>query len=678
MNKLTILSILFFLVNLIYAQPNPKQIQNVSIKDHVKTTVKIYETDSKKYAITPILDIERNSKGELVIDKTAYNDVYYAEFKLDVNPERVKREVSYRLQRINDINTSNLLNPECNSLEVQCDVSPLRKEVVLFAFDEPGKFSGSQIPCRIQFEREQECDFFIEKLKQGKIVLHVKYKSDATITVASIASSIENTTFKEVVRNSDIVGDEPTKPTSPWYNILGKSAVTINQKQKKHLEAGYKNVINQKIIIYGKLINEDIANELISSSMSKFNNIFEEDVVNNKSLESFANDIHEHLKYQYPSKSFTPSRISNFFTELKEIQEDKQQEKVKIKGEAEVDYIKIFTGKAKFEYEKEELRESMKEMGYKFESKDANIIIPKSVTFYNIDKKELTKLISIDRKILHKIDGEITDNLTFVSVPPSQEISDNLDANLVCHFPFDNGNARNVVADGRVQDGSFIGKNGNIPVATTGINKEQNGALYFNGSSGIQVPNSDDINFLPKQSYSLSLWIRFNPDDNDNYIYKGNTASSVILDKWDSPKNFKDSKHYLSGSMYRSSHGYPYMIRIVKDSVTFARYTGRYIEFHKDIKRGIKAEIKNNMNNKYHHVVATVENGKQTLYVDGVKEKNTVQDSYTNLTANNYPLFIGCRGEGIHYGYKGSLDELRIYNKTLSAEEVKYLFDNKK
>lgn len=682
MNKLTILLILILSANVIYSQskPNPMHDEEVSISNYVETNVKIFKINNDKYAMAPVLDLERDRKGGIVVEKFQSNGIYYAEFNVDINPKRVKKEILDNLTKLKSVDISNILNPGFNSLIIKCNIFPDKNDAILYTFEGPGKFSGSQIPCNIKFDSEQLRDDFIAKLKNGKITISTEYKTDATITIARVEAQIKSVTFSDVISKAGLnSGNKKDNSSSPWYDVLGKRKIQINQNQKKSLEGGYKKAVELKITYYGQdVIDKSIETQIVNSSVVAFNNIFKEKVIECNDFTQFADALANHAKYQYPSKSFDPDQFKDILSKLSQASETKEDDEIDISGDVDVDVMKLFSGKAKFKYKKKELREDMKKMGYEFSAKNANIIVPKSITFYNLDETELSESISIDKSILRQIDGEMTDNLTFVSVPPNQEVSDNLNANLVCHFPFDNGNARNKVEDGRVKDGSFIGENGNTPVTTTGINGEKNGALYFNGISGIQVPNSDHINFLPKQSYSLSLWIRYDSDENDNHVYKGNTASSVILDKWDNPKNFKDSEQYLIGeNIYRSSHGYPYTIRVVGATVGFARYTGRGVEYYPKLDRAISSEIKNKDKNKYYHVVATVENGKQALFIDGEKV-NEIQDSYTNLTVNNYPFFIGCRGEGIHYGYKGSVDELRIYNKALSLEEVKYLFDNKK
>jgi hypothetical protein len=78
---------------------------------------------------------------------------------------------------------------------------------------------------------------------------------------------------------------------------------------------------------------------------------------------------------------------------------------------------------------------------------------------------------------------------------------------------------------------------------------------------------------------------------------------------------------------------------------------------------------------QWHHVVGIYEKtgdttGKVTIYADGKWEgsgEGTLDDF-----ASPYPLFIGARNEDNSPGdnWKGTIDEVAIYNRVLTAEEI--------
>jgi hypothetical protein len=71
-------------------------------------------------------------------------------------------------------------------------------------------------------------------------------------------------------------------------------------------------------------------------------------------------------------------------------------------------------------------------------------------------------------------------------------------------------------------------------------------------------------------------------------------------------------------------------------------------------------------------VVYTIENGNQELYLDGTK----IEDSNhtASIVYGNEPLYIGASTAGTRF-FNGSIDDVRIYNGTLSPDEVKYLHE---
>ena len=78
------------------------------------------------------------------------------------------------------------------------------------------------------------------------------------------------------------------------------------------------------------------------------------------------------------------------------------------------------------------------------------------------------------------------------------------------------------------------------------------------------------------------------------------------------------------------------------------------------------------------HVVCTYDGSQITGYVNGVI--NSPPSSYTlGILLNDYPIRIGATGnsEIPESSFKGDLDEVRVYNRALSAEEVSYLYQDK-
>ncbi|HEX3626069.1 MAG TPA: LamG-like jellyroll fold domain-containing protein [Verrucomicrobiae bacterium] len=90
--------------------------------------------------------------------------------------------------------------------------------------------------------------------------------------------------------------------------------------------------------------------------------------------------------------------------------------------------------------------------------------------------------------------------------------------------------------------------------------------------------------------------------------------------------------------------------------------------------------------NTWHNVTATVWVPKQTgalaealVYVDGQLVSATNSNTYTTVFASSQPVTIGCRASAsgiITNSFVGTIDQVRIYNRPLSADEVYQIYTN--
>ena len=78
--------------------------------------------------------------------------------------------------------------------------------------------------------------------------------------------------------------------------------------------------------------------------------------------------------------------------------------------------------------------------------------------------------------------------------------------------------------------------------------------------------------------------------------------------------------------------------------------------------------------NKWHHVVVTYDGTTKELnfYLDGSRE--TRENYSVNGGINPWKLYIG-KGHDFSYFFHGIIDEVRIYNRALSAEEIRYHYN---
>ncbi len=79
----------------------------------------------------------------------------------------------------------------------------------------------------------------------------------------------------------------------------------------------------------------------------------------------------------------------------------------------------------------------------------------------------------------------------------------------------------------------------------------------------------------------------------------------------------------------------------------------------------------------WHHLVLVVESGNSTLYSDGIN----ITSAAINITTNSENLYIGARhlnsgGGSVDY-WDGSIDDVQIFNRALSAEQILAIYQNR-
>jgi len=197
-------------------------------------------------------------------------------------------------------------------------------------------------------------------------------------------------------------------------------------------------------------------------------------------------------------------------------------------------------------------------------------------------------------------------------------ISANLGDGLVGQYTF----------DGNAQDESGNGNHGTIYGAnlTTDRFGNENAAYHFSSGQKIQIEN--DNNFNMPDGFTLSTWIK--PDQFPQY--------SFVLSK------AQPNRDFVIGLWYKRIEAH------FAHGGTYYRVSGPELEL-----------------NKWTHVAASWGDYRWKLYVDG-----HVVAEVVNLTAE--PLWTGSQlqiGNLVSsYPFMGTIDDLSIYNRVLSNDEV--------
>ena len=206
--------------------------------------------------------------------------------------------------------------------------------------------------------------------------------------------------------------------------------------------------------------------------------------------------------------------------------------------------------------------------------------------------------------------------------------------NLIAGYPFE-GNVNDV-------SGAHHGTSSNVGFENGVIGK----AATFNGSNSyIKIPDADDFSFTDGTNdlpFSISFRVKFNDTSNQWLISKRDNARS---DEWQIA--------YYSGELifWLFSQGSRH------NSI------GRGLNFTPEIGR-------------YYHFICTYDGGGSAsgmqFYIDTVSlgwDQNS--GVYIGMENGGAPILIGKASFNSHLNLNGSLDNLKIYNRALTQQEVK-------
>ncbi len=223
-----------------------------------------------------------------------------------------------------------------------------------------------------------------------------------------------------------------------------------------------------------------------------------------------------------------------------------------------------------------------------------------------------------------------------VEEKPSQEVI--LDNALQAWYPF-NGNA---------EDKSGNGNHGIVYGATLTQDRHgnQDNAFYFDGNDSIIIDDSDEIR-LGTTSFTISCWIKM-----DSIDY---TGVQVILYKGDGSTT-RDQKHYIMQFVE-----YGNLRTGIDDNANKTEFTSG-----------------NSYSDSNWHFVAFVRDrysNELLTYGDG-KLDSKQHDSTEQSISNNDRISIGYFHTGDLCNFSGKIDDIRIYNKALSEDEIQMLYND--
>jgi hypothetical protein len=223
----------------------------------------------------------------------------------------------------------------------------------------------------------------------------------------------------------------------------------------------------------------------------------------------------------------------------------------------------------------------------------------------------------------------------------------NLGEGLVAHYPFD------TISQGLTPDISYYNQPATVQGAQlTTANKFPNSLVFDGVDDKVTAPHSSQVNL--KGAFSVSFWFKGSKTQGpQTFVSKWTGVGGTIA--W-----FADIAG--PGGNCPSNSGVDFYVS--EDGSSSDRVYVRDCN-------------KTYQDNKLHHFAGVFEPGKSIkMYIDG-QSVGTVAGTIATVNGvkqNAAPVTIG--GSGSSSYYKGAMDDIRIYNRALTKQEVTALFNN--
>jgi hypothetical protein len=212
---------------------------------------------------------------------------------------------------------------------------------------------------------------------------------------------------------------------------------------------------------------------------------------------------------------------------------------------------------------------------------------------------------------------------------------------LIGRWTFDGNEITTSVVDssGQGNNGGFVGG----ATSSAKVQGKLGQGLRFDGVD--DYVNMGDINVMDALTkITVSAWIKASSNG-------ANTGFGAILSKSDCSAN---GPFYMFVESSDTPHGLTFKFI---DSVAAAHAVG-------------DGDLGNIDDGSWHHVVGEYDGTDETVWVDGV-QRGIIQPGVGLTlanTANKFEVGGDCNGSGNYY--KGTIDDVRVYNRALSAQEI--------
>lgn len=223
--------------------------------------------------------------------------------------------------------------------------------------------------------------------------------------------------------------------------------------------------------------------------------------------------------------------------------------------------------------------------------------------------------------------------------------------NLVAHWAFDEGSGVTTADSAGLHSGSLKGN----PVWATG---KSGGAIQFDGvDDSIEVASSQDFSFLD-YGLTITAWLWVEPD------------TSIQIDR----------PGVIATDYFHSSRGYTgYYVHLTSYGGNFYRIDcgfgdGDIVGGRSAQNRITKSSSEGFYKQSWNHIAVVFE-GKEDIdiYINGCLVLGTYSGTGGDVSYQSHPLVIG-NVMGFDRPFKGKMDEVRIYDRALSSDDIRTIY----
>ena len=270
------------------------------------------------------------------------------------------------------------------------------------------------------------------------------------------------------------------------------------------------------------------------------------------------------------------------------------------------------------------------------------------------------------------------------------------------------GTSRDAVANATTSSPEF---KGNVTTTTYALAKLQNNTIYYwridERNNDSTVSNGDvwrfvTMPFIPVTDTSLVGWWKLDDDGGtvaldwsgqgnhgtvigDPQWMSGYDEGALNLDGYDDCVNCGDPAIlnitnaisilvWLKTDTASNSTNQSYVIKGDSGANGYGlrHSAANNLQFRISNTANVETPVDSSFNDVWHHLAGTYDGSQLRLYIDGEVQATTASPG--TISTSTYNFNIGREPVGNRYIYDGAIDDVRVYNRALTEQEVKSIF----